>query len=263
MLERSRRTHLAALLGCLLAFLAMCMLAPSVTLDVRLAYGLAFLLVSGEIVLVSRVAPAERPLALLAVVVLSVALLLWQRGAPVTLLGSAAVALALLLGPTALGTALGVRIERPGHLLAVAAISAVADLWSVYDPAGLSARMAKQAVEAPDTMMLFALPWPMLGTRHIEPIIGAGDVLFSALYLGAYERHGLALKRAAVGLFIAYALGLVAILITERPVPLLPLLGAAAVLADARTRSLPPHEKRTVLVMLAVLGAVLAFRFLR
>jgi hypothetical protein len=46
-------------------------------------------------------------------------------------------------------------------------------------------------------------------------------------------------------------------------VPLLPLLGVGIVLCDARVRSLPPHEKRTVLVMLAALGAALAFRFLR
>jgi hypothetical protein len=147
--------------------------------------------------------------------------------------------------------------------LAVAAISAVADLWSVYDPQGLSAKMAKQAAEHPDTMMLFALPWPMLGTKHMEPIIGAGDVLFTGLYLAAFDRHGLAVKRAVVALLCGYALGLVAIMMTERPVPLLPLLGVGIVLCDARVRSLPPHEKRTVLVMLAVLGAALAFRFLR
>jgi hypothetical protein len=52
-------------------------------------------------------------------------------------------------------------------------------------------------------------------------------------------------------------------MITERPVPLLPLLGAGVLLADKETRSLPSHEKRTVLVMLALLGGVLAFRFLR
>ena len=263
MVERSRLTHLAALTCCTLLFLGMCALAPSVVLDVRVAYILAFLAVSAEIVLIARVAPVEKPLALVGMLGLSVALLAWQRGAPVSLTGSVAVAIALLLAATGVGVALGWRIERPGHLLAVAAISAVADLWSVYDPQGLSAKMAKQAAEQPDTMMLFALPWPMLGTKHIEPIIGAGDVLFTGLYLAAFERHGLAVRRGALALFAGYVLGLVAIMVTERPVPLLPLLGAGAVLADARVRSLPAHEKRTVLVMLAVLAAALAFRFLR
>jgi hypothetical protein len=263
MAERSRLSHLVALSGCTLLFLAMCALAPSVALDVRAAYILAFLLVSAEIVVVARVAPVEKPAVLVGVLGLSVGLLAWQRGAPVTLTGSVAVALALLLAATGVGVALGWRIERPGHLLAVAAISAVADLWSVYDPQGLSAKMAQQAAEQPDTMMLFALPWPMLGTKHLVPIFGAGDVLFTGLYLAAFERHGLAVKRAALALFVGYALGLVAIMLTERPVPLLPLLGAGVVLCDARVRSLPPHEKRTVLVMLAVLGAALAFRFLR
>src|SRR5690606_10486524 len=117
-------------------FLAMCALAPHVVLDVRLSYVLAFLLVSAEIVLVSRFAAVEKPLALAALVVAMGGLLLTQRGAPVTIAGSAVVGFALLTAGAALGAALGARIERPGHLLAVAAISAVADLWSVYDPAG-------------------------------------------------------------------------------------------------------------------------------
>jgi hypothetical protein len=241
----------------------MCVLAPHVAVGVYVAYVLAFLVVSAEIVLVSRLTVIERPVVLALIVAAGVTTLVLLRGQDVSLAGALTVNMALLLVGGCLGANLGARIEQPGHLLAVAAISAVADLWSVYDPKGLSARMAEHAAQAPDALVLFALPWPMLGTPHIAPIIGAGDILFTALYLAGYERHGLKLKRAMVGMMLAYALGLLAILISERPVPLLPLLGGAALLADTRTCSLPAHERRTVWVMLAGLGILLALRFLR
>src|SRR5687768_7250075 len=110
--ERSRHRHLVALVACTALFLVMCALAPSVPLDVRLAYILGFLLVSAEIVLVARVAPVERPLHLVGVLLLSAVLLASQRGAAVTMAGSLAVTLALLLAATGVGVALGWRIER-------------------------------------------------------------------------------------------------------------------------------------------------------
>lgn len=260
---RSRLWHVASLLGCTALFVLACLAGPHVPLNVQVAYALAFMLVAGEIVLLARHAVIERPQELVLILFLGVGVLAWQRGQPVSIHGAAAVGLALLLVGTALGGALGARIEKPGHLMAVAAISTVADLWSVYDPDGISAKMAESAVAAPEQIVLFALPWPLLGTPHIAPIIGAGDILFTALYVAAFERHGLALKRALLALLCAYALGLAAILVTERPVPLLPLLGAAILLSDRRTASLPPHERRTVWLVVAVLVALLVVRFLR
>jgi hypothetical protein len=261
--ERSRLWHVASLLGCTALFVVSGLVGPNVPLNVQVAYALAFMLVAGEIVLLARLAVIERPEELVLILFVSVGVLAWQRGEVVSLHGTAAVGAALLLAGSALGAALGARIERPGHLMAVAAISTVADLWSVYDPGGISSKMAESAVAAPDKVVLFALPWPMLGTPHIAPIIGAGDILFTALYVAAFERHGLALRRVLVALMVAYAAGLAAILVTERPVPLLPLLGAAILLSDRRTASLPPHERRTVWLVVAVLVAVLVVRFLR
>lgn len=263
MLARPSRPYVLAVLGSLAAFASMSALGPHVALDVRWAYVLAFACVSAEIVWVSRVALTPRPWLLVLGVLATFGLLLSRRGADVTMHDAALVTFSLLVGTTLFGAGLGARIERPGHLLAVALISGVADLWSVYDPEGLSAQMAEQAMQAPDQLALFALPWPMLGTPHIEPIIGAGDILFTALYLATFERHGLPVRRAVIALAIAYAAGLVAILVTERPVPLLPLLGAGVLACDARARSLPANERRMVLVMLALLGGLLVMRFAR
>lgn len=94
-------------------------------------------------------------------------------------------------------------------------------------------------------------------------IIGAGDVLFAGLYLAAFERHRLSSARALAGLAGGFALGLVLLLWLERPIPLLPLLGAGIVASDARVRSLPAKEGRSVLLVLAVLSVALAVRIWR
>jgi hypothetical protein len=263
MLERSRWGWFLSLASFSALFLGMCWLAPHVTIHVQVAYALAFMLVGASIVLTSRYVHVESPGMMVLTLFVSAALLSIWRGAAVSILGCGCVGVLLLAAAAQLGASLGARIEKPGHLMAVAAISTVADLWSVYDPNGISARMAEKAAQAPDKIVLFAVPWPMLGTPFIAPIIGAGDILFTALYLATFERHGLSLKRGSIALLLGYALGLAAILTTERPVPLLPLLGAAILLSDRRTASLEPRERRTVWLVVAVLAAVLIVRFLR
>jgi hypothetical protein len=224
-------------------------------MDARLAFALAFAAVSAEILLASRLAPALRGLTLGALMLVPIAGAWFLNGVAPTPFNAALLTLVLLVGCTAPGAALGARIERPGHLLAVAVISALADLWSVFDKHGPTAQMLEKATAAPDRMALFALPWPLLGTGTIQPIIGAGDVLFAALYLASFERHGLSVKRALLGLAAGFGAGLGALLLLERAVPLLPLLGAGVVLADRRVRELEQRELRAmVAVVLGLLG---------
>jgi hypothetical protein len=263
-LERRRLWYVLALAGSSIAFFVCYLLALYVELSASLAYALAFMLVSTEILVVARFVVIDKPPQLALRLLIGVGALALLRGMQPDLVQCVVVGWMLLSCSSALGALIGARIENPGHLMAVAAMSTVADLWSVYDPNGISAKMAESAVEEPDKIVLFALPWPMLvGKPFIAPIIGAGDILFTALYLACFQRHGLKLERAMIGLAIAYAAGLVAILATERPVPLLPLLGAAILLADRRTASLAPKERRTVWLVVAVLVAVLIVRFLR
>lgn len=235
-------------------------LAPHLILETRPAFALAFAFVSFEILLVARAAPLLRGPVLWGILLFAFASLTLISGARLTGESAGLATAALLWTATGLGAGLGARIDKPGHIVAVAAVSAVADLWSVYDPAGPSAVLARKVAEQPDRVSAFALSFPLLGSEHIPAIIGAGDVLFCALYLAVFERHQLPLWRALIALALAFALGLVGLLWLERPLPLLPLLGAAVVLSDARARSLEAREGRTVLVVLAVLGTLILVR---
>ena len=237
--------------------------ASALELGVRTAFSLAFLAVSAEILLASHLVPVLRGRLLWGTLLATGGLLSLVSGARLTPESAGLSTAALLWTASLLGAALGARIDKPGHVAAVAAVSSLADLWSVYDPAGPSAQLAHKLAEQPDRASAFALCFPLLGTERIPALIGAGDVLFCALYLAAFERHGMRRERALWALGGAFALGLALLLWLERPLPLLPLLGGAVVLADARARSLDAREGRTVLAVLGLVSALLLVRLWR
>lgn len=251
-----------ALLACAVLLLVCAELdSPAlVSLSPRLAFALAFALVSLEIVGVSYVAPAL-PASLVACAVGLSALAMWGlAGEEPTAWPAAGLSFVLLFGGSLLGASIGARIERAGHLLAVAAISALADLWSALDTGGPTARLVAQVMHEREKLSPFVLPFPLWGTGNVEPLIGAGDVVFVALYLAAFARHGLPVRRAAGALMLGFVTGVLLLLTLERSVPLLPLLGASVVLAHRDARTLPAKEAYTVLTVVVVLLAFLATR---
>lgn len=260
---RRAGTWFAAGLACCALVLFIGRNAAALPLPPRVAFAIAFLAVSAEILLISPLVPALRTRALWGSALASGGLLSLVAGARLTPESAGLATAALLWTGSLIGAALGARIDKPGHVAAVAAVSGLADLWSVYDPAGPSAVLAQKLAEQPEQISAFALCFPLLGTSHIPALIGAGDLLFCALYLAAYERHGLALRRAVAGLALAFSAGMGLLLWLERPLPLLPLMGAAVVLADPRARSLEKREGRTVLAVLGLVSALLLVRLWR
>lgn len=254
---------LAAGIACMGVVMLAARFAPGVGLSARPAFVLAFLCVAGEILLAARLAPVLRGPFAWGVWLTAFGALSLINGARLTGDSAGLATAALLWTATGLGTALGGRIDKPGHLLAVAAVSSLSDLWSVFDPAGPSAVLARKVMEQPDRVSAFALCFPLLGTTHIPAIIGAGDVLFAALYVSAFERHGIPTKKALIALGLGFVAGLCVLLWLERPLPLLPLLGSAIVLSDARVRSLPAREGKSVLLVMAVLSLLLVVKVWR
>lgn len=164
----------------------------------------------------------------------------------------------LLLG-TGLGALIGRRIEHPSHLLFVALVSSVADILSVTQPGGIS----KAIAEEPRALALLALPWPLLGSDEVAPFLGVSDVVFASLYLHASRAHVLPLLRSVVALFLGFALTAALVLLFQRPIPVLPLLGASIVLAQPRARAASAEDLRRGAWVLAALVVVIATVFLR
>ena len=181
------------------------------------------------------------------------------RGVLGLTLSGAAVLAALLLIGTGVGALVGRRIQHPGHLLFVAVISSVADVWSVTQPGGVSKAIAEQ----PLALSLVALPWPMLGSAQLAPLLGVGDVVFTSLYLAATRAHALPLRRSVLALAAGYALTTALVIVSERPIPVLPLLGACFVLAQPAARSVSALDRRRGAWALTLIASAVALWFLQ
>jgi hypothetical protein len=246
-----------AVIGSALGMLALARsLAPSLIVDPRLAFLSGFAAVALSAVLTAAACPPVQPRALLALAFPAAALFaLALRPAAPDLTGALIVTAALLVGAGLIGGAVGRAIEHPGQLVFVAVVSSAADAGSVFHPSGPSAVMAQSQA----ALSLVALPWPMLGTPAIEPLLGAGDVVFTALYLASARRHGLPWRRTMVALMLAYAATAAVVLALETAVPALPLLGLAVVIAHPEARQPRAADRRRgVLVSIAAVVGVTA-----
>ena len=163
----------------------------------------------------------------------------------------------LMLG-TVIGAVIGRRIQDPSHLLFVALVSAVADMLSVMQPGGISKAIADQ----PRALALLALPWPLLGTDAVAPFLGVSDVVFASLYVHATRTHDLPLLRSVLALIAAFAATAVLVVVWQRAIPVLPLLGVSIVLAQPRARAASAADLRRGAWVLAALAIVIVTVFL-
>lgn len=258
---RFRRSAAWAL--CLLctgsAFLLAYAVADRLTVSVYAAHVFGFSCVVAGTLAASRFAP-NQPLAALAGVLTGLALIggAYLLRQPFWLC-SLTVALSLLGAGSALGAAIGARIEHPGHLLFVASASSLADIFSVTSPSGPSAAIAQSEL----ALSLAAVAWPMLGTRNIEPFLGVGDIVFSGLYLSTARRHGFTLQRTLLALAGGYALTMLGVFVFRTAVPALPFLGGAMLWAHPEARRPPVTDRRRGLVVLSVMAALFIMLLLR
>lgn len=171
---------------------------------------------------------------------------------------AAVVLIALLTAGTLLGSVVGASIEHPGHLLFVAIVSSFADAASVLHPKGPSAAI----VESEAALSLLALPFAFLGSAETPALLGVGDVVFTGLYVAAARRHGFSPRRTLAALALAYVATMVTVVAFELPIPALPFLGLAILIAHPAARRPPERDRARGFGVIAVLAVVLAGLYL-
>lgn len=234
--------------------------SPHVPLRLPLAaYLFAFACVGAEVLIAAASVPRLRPrmLAWLAATFGTLALIAWAGSSIPGLLAAVLVTIMLLASGTITGSVVGSAIDRPGHLLIVVVVSALVDVFSVLHPSGPTAQLVQ--IEA--AVDVLVLPWPMLGTADIQPILGVGDVTFAAIYLAAARRHSLSVRRTIVALACALTVTAAVVIVSERGVPALPFLGVAMLAAHPEARRLPREDRVRALVGLVALALVFAMLF--
>lgn len=257
-----------AVLRALAAPAMLALVAPAMRIAPFVAIALAFLTASTAIVIGTVAAPVARlhswrnVLGTLAagMVLMASGYLLSRAGQRAVswevlsgLVGSAGV----LLAGTAVGSAVGSRIVHPGHLVAVALASSAADIWSVHAPEGVTRALAETPDSALQRLLTVSVAVPP--SRVPDAAIGFGDVVFAALYLAASARHGMPRRRTALAIAAGLAVAGAAALVFERPIPALPSIGAAVVLAQPRARAIARGDGGPTLVA----GLLLAIAIVR
>lgn len=232
---------------------------PAGSLTAILAGVFAFACVGAEVIVAGTWAPPlsrRSSLGLLVPAALLVAIALLGAAIPAVL--AAVLVTACLLGAgSRLGATVGHAIAAPGHLLVVAIVSALVDVFSVLHPSGPTSQIIR--IEA--ALSVLALPWPILGTAHIQPVLGVGDVVFAGLYLGASRKHGLSLRRTTIGLALGLAIAFGAAVATERGIPALPFMGAAVVALHPAARRIPPADRANAAIGIGGLALLFLILF--
>lgn len=235
------------------------LVAPGIGAAPVAAYVAAFAAVSCSVLVVVTLAPSMTSLRWLAVAAAAAAVAVGAAAASaLTPVGAAAaVTIALLAAGSAVGGVIGARLQDAGHLIVVAVISLCVDAFSVLHSAGPSAQVA----QSEQLLSVLALPWPMLGTPDVVPVLGVGDVVFAALYVAAARRHGLPVGRTvfAIAAGLAAAMGLV--IATGVAIPVLPFMGVAVVAVHPRARRIPVRDRRTALIGMVTIALAVAVAF--
>ncbi len=163
-------------------------------------------------------------------------------------------AVGIALAACAIGTQVGARVESPGHILPVALLSAAVDLWSVTAAAGPT----HMIVQTPALLRLLTITATVPMERLPEPQIGFGDVVFAALYHAIGARFSLPIRRTAAAIFVGVLLAGITSAALAAPVPALPALGLAMLVAHRDARRVPKADQRTAIFTGALLLASIA-----
>jgi hypothetical protein len=166
---------------------------------------------------------------------------------------------ALLATCASVGALIGARIQEGGHLLPASVVAACADILSV-----VSAHGPSHAIASSDRLLsLFAVGFPLMGTRFVVPTIGAGDVTFVALVLAAIERHGLGFRRAITLVALALLAAGATAYVMRDAIPALPFVALAIITGIPGVRAVPRRDRTVAAIAIGVSLALVAWAWIR
>lgn len=258
-MRRSSLAWLTTLAFVVLVLFALCLRASEWPVSRSLARALAELFMVMALVACAARVPAfearDLRVAILPLAALG-ALYFWAPTDTSASTVSLVAACVLVIGGL-VGGYIGGLLEAPGMIAVVAYVATVGDVFSVFHPHGVSAHVLRdQAV-----LRLLTLSFPVLGTQMVSPMVGVGDVAFTALYVVATRKLGLSVPRCLLALTLGLLVTVVSVECLGVALPAVPFFSAAVVLAQKQSWRLPvadaPRIKRSLIALTLVLGALL------
>ncbi|HEY9069201.1 MAG TPA: hypothetical protein VIV61_03035, partial [Candidatus Ozemobacteraceae bacterium] len=168
--------------------------------------------------------------------------------------GILALALAQLLLAAGVGLWIGTGIDEPAHLIPIALVATLADIWSVS--AGATAVIIRS-----EQIHYFLLRFPLLGGPEpaIPFLIGLTDFLFFGIFYQAALRFDLGGRRNLALLGASFVIAVSSALLAGVGLPVLPFMGLLFVAGNwSRLQMKREDLKQTVLFLAGVLLVFLA-----
>ena len=158
------------------------------------------------------------------------------------------VTLSIIAGGFGLGSLIARMVESPRYIMPMGLVASLVDVWSVFSGP------TKSIMESENREYVLRhafVTQPALGER-IQPIAGAADLVFVALFVCIASRLGLRVGRSMLGMFAGLAIGLAAAMLVGG-LPGLPFIAGGFIAAN--WREVQPGKGE--LVRTAVFAAVL------
>ncbi|PKL48408.1 MAG: hypothetical protein CVV42_09805 [Candidatus Riflebacteria bacterium HGW-Riflebacteria-2] len=159
-------------------------------------------------------------------------------------------AMAQLTLASGIGLWIGEGIDEIAHLLPVAIVATVADIWSVS--AGATAKIVVSSA-----INYFLLRFPMPGYGTIPYLIGLTDFLFFAIFFQAAVRFNLGIRKNVLLLLTSFFIAVAAAIFFGHGLPVLPFMALLFVVGNFRHLSLKKEEFRQILLF--VVFIIIAF----
>ncbi len=159
-------------------------------------------------------------------------------------------ALVQLTLASGIGLWIGEGIDEIAHLLPVAIVATVADIWSVS--AGATAKIVVSSA-----INYFLLRFPMPGYGTIPYLIGLTDFLFFAIFLQAATRFELGIRKNVILLLTSFFIAVAAAIFFATGLPVLPFMAILFVAGNYRRLKLKKEEARQILLF--VVFIIIAF----
>jgi hypothetical protein len=142
-------------------------------------------------------------------------------------------------------------IDDITHLIPVALVATIADIWSVS--AGTTAKIVVSS-----SINFFLLRFPVLGNNSIPFLIGLTDFLFFAIFFQAAVRYKLGALKNAILLILSFFIAIITALYSNTGLPVLPFMAVLFIAGNFSRLELKKEELKQVLLFVIVILLVFA-----
>ena len=153
-----------------------------------------------------------------------------------------------------IGKIVALGVTQRSYLVPLTLVASVTDLWSVWGGP------THVIVQEPNYQNYFLIAYPLLGTTHILPTLGLGDITFLALYFALLPRYNLKIRLTSWAIIGAFSVTFLLSLLAGKGLPAIPFISAAFLLVNWKQLEFKKDEVRTTFIFIGVF-IVIAFIF--